>query len=356
MEPLHLSVKTIKMKITLRSLLLLFFTCFILSNNNGQENYYSHYFSSSSQINPAFAGDTRYADFHLDTRLIKNTSSKLIRNTLLSYGQKIPNYRAGFSINFNQNSKEYRETQIKANYSYTIPINKRYWLKSGLGLSWNFLNSNAYSYLYPDQFDLDGYTGQPTGEPALNERANYPAFAAGFIVYNENSWISVSSDYMNRPKQKFAGQIDRVPIFWSVEGSYLFPIDKNKKTKRIFLKGGGLDPYSSIGPVFSFTKQGPFYRSTIGINAFLRPVFWGIEYQNNSFAGNIFNSGISTVAFLVGYRNESLSLAYSYDFRIDQNTVNYRGAHEISLVYYLFSTKKDYVKMKLVPLPNQLMY
>jgi hypothetical protein len=168
--------------------------------------------------------------------------------------------------------------------------------------------------------------------------------------------LSVSSDYLNRPRQQFAGQANQVPIIWSIIGSYLIPLDKNKKTKRIFSNGGGLDPYSSIGPVIGFTKQGPFNMSTFGINAFFHPVFWGIEYHNNSFAKNIISSGVNTIELLLGYRNESISLAYSYDLRIDQNTVNYRGAHEISLICYLYSIRKDYVKNKLVPLPNQLMY
>jgi type IX secretion system PorP/SprF family membrane protein len=344
------------MEINYKSILALIFAYFIILECKGQENYYSHYFASSSQINPAFAGDTRFGCFQIDNRLTQNSGAKLIRNTMVSYGQKLPNYRSGLSIVFNQNSKEYKETLVKLNYSYTVAVNRKIWLKTGAGLSWNFLNSNANNYLYPDQFNQSGYTGSSTFEPSLDERTNYPAFAAGFIIYSENSWISVSSDYLNRPKQQFAGQVESVPITWSIAGSYMIPLDKYKKSKRIFLKGGGLDPYSSFGPVIAFSKQGPFNMSTIGIDAFLRPVFCGIEYHNNSFSKNLMSSGISTLAFLLGYRNESISLAYSYDFRIDQNTVNYRGAHEISLVYYLYTIRKDHLKNKLVPLPNQLMY
>jgi type IX secretion system PorP/SprF family membrane protein len=332
------------------------FLFIFLVKSEGQENYYSHYFAASSMINPAFAGDTRFGCFQIDNRLTQNTSAKIIRNTMVSYSQKLPNYRSGLNVSFNQNSKEYKETQVKGNYSYTVPLNKKYWLKTGVGFSMNFVNSNTNNYLYPDQFDQTGLVRSVTVEPSLIEADNYPAFAAGFILYNDNSWLSVSSDYLNRPKQNFAGQDNRVPIIWSFIGSYMISIDKNKKTKRIFSRGGGLIPYSSIGPIIGFSKQGPFNMSTIGFNAFLRPIFFGVEFHNNSFAKNVFSSGIRTIEFIMGYRNESISLAYSYDFRLDQNTVNYRGAHEISLVYYLYTTKKDRAKNKLVPLPNQLMY
>jgi type IX secretion system PorP/SprF family membrane protein len=331
---------------------------FIIHSNSsfGQENTYSHFFTASSFLNPAFAGDTRFASFQADNRLVKNTGAKISRNTMISFDQKIPNYRSGLSVNINQNSGDFNELKIKGNYSYTFSITKRYWLKTGVGFSWNFVNTNAQRYKYPDQFNQWGYTGQETQEPSLNERDNYPGFAAGLVIYDGLSWLSFSVDDINSPKQDFAGTETHVPVSWSLNGSYMIPIDKGKKSKRIFATKGGIEPYSSIGPVVGFYKKGPFNITNFGINGFIRPIYFGAEYRYNSFGKNILTKGISTLGLLVGYRNESLSIAYSYDFRIDRNDVNYRGAHEISLVYYLYTIKKDYIKNKLVPLPNQLMY
>lgn len=344
------------MKFNLLLIQTLFLLIFLININYGQENTYSHFFTATSYYNPAFAGNVRYASLQADNRLVLNSGSKAIRNTLILYDQKLRNYRSGLSFNINQNAGDLNELKLKANYSYTFSLTNKYLLRTGVGLSWNFINSHAKKYHYPDQYNNSGYTGEPTNEPSLDERSNYPGFAAGFLIYDELSWLSFSVDDVNRPTQDFAGTKTDIPITWSVNGSYMIPIDKNKKAKRIFATKGGIEPYSSIGPVFGFYKKGTFNIYNLGINGYIRPVFFGVEYRYNSYLNNIINKGVSTLGLLLGYRNESLSIAYSYDFRIDRNDINYRGAHEISLIYYVYTVKKDFVKNRLVPLPNQLMY
>lgn len=337
---------------------LLFIGIFLIIDKScSQENSYTHFFSVASFLNPAFAGDVRYASIQADNRMVLNSGAKASRNSLILYDQKFRNYRSGLSFALNQNVSDLKEIKLKANYSYSVSFSKRYWLKTGVGISWNFINSNSPDYKYPDQYNNSGYTGQPTGESSLNERSNYPGFSAGVVFYDEGlSWISFAVDDINRPVQNFAGVQTHVPVTWMVNGAIMFPLDKNKKTRRIFAHNGGIEPYSSIGPVIGFYKKGVFNAINFGINGFIRPVFFVLTYNYNSYKSNFVSNGLSTMRLLLGYRVESISIAYSYDLRLDKNDINFRGAHEISLKYYIFTAKKDFVRNKLVPLPNQLMY
>lgn len=338
----------------------LFITCLMIvlpiSSSLSQENIFTHYFTSSSLYNPAFAGDSRFAHIQTVNRIQATTSQMAIFNNLLSFDQKIINHHSGFSLNLDQKTAVFKEIQIKLNYSYTIMLSQRIAVKGGVGLSWHSINTRANSYKFPDQYDIYGYTGDPTQEPSIDEKTEYPGLATGFIVYNELWWFSAGIDNLNKSEHEFAGEAVQVPIIYSFNGGYFFPLDKDKRAKRYFDRDGGLNPYSSIGPVFYFYKQGLFHVTSLGINAFNKPVFWGLSFRYNATGGHIVSHGVSSLNALVGYRNESLSVAYSYDFITNRTPTNYKGAHEISLVFYLFTIKEDFKKHGLIPFPNQLMY
>ncbi len=337
-------------------LIVVLFAIFDACSVWAQENILTHYFATSSYFNPASAGDTRFIQAGLVNRIQSMSSATPILNTLLTFDHKLRNHRSGIGFTLNQKNSGIKETQLKLNYSHTWPLNERYLMRAGLGLSWNFLNSRANSYHYPDQFNQFGITGEPTNELYLNENENYPAFAAGVLVYDEFAWASLSADYLNMPKQNFAGQKTKVPMSFTFHAGYLFQIDKYDRPRRIINPKGGLEPYSSIGPVVGFSRQGPFYNYSIGVNTFLRPVYSGLSYRQNNYSGENLKHGVSSLNLLLGYRNEKISLSYSYDFMISRTVTNYRGAHEISLVYYIYTIKVDYKMNKLVPFPNQLMY
>ncbi len=323
---------------------------------SGQENIFTHYFSANSFYNPSMAGDTRFAQAQLNERIQPTVSNLLITNTLFSFDHKLQNHRSGIGVYINRRTSIFSETQMRSNFSHTILLFKKVWVKGGLGISLNTINTHASTYKFPDQYDRYGYTGNPTHEPSLNEKAVYAGFSAGLAIYYEQGWLSIASDNINRPVVDYAGTESRTPLLFSTTIGYLFPIDKGKKAKRMFTRYGEIEPYSNVGPVASFFKNGDFQILSFGINAFMRPVFWGIQYRFNSVYNQYLSEGVSSVNLMAGYRNDILSIAYSYDFVVNRTPTNYKGAHEISLIYYFYTIKEDYKKYKLFPYPNQLMY
>jgi type IX secretion system PorP/SprF family membrane protein len=321
-----------------------------------QENIFTHYFATSAYYNPAFAGDSRFAQIQTVNRIQPTAAQLAILNNSISYDQKMLNQHSGFNLNFEQKKAVFKEIQIQLNYSYTLLLSKSIAIKAGLGLSWHSINTYANTYNFPDQYDIYGLTDNLTHEPSINEKAGYPGFATGIIIYSDLWWYSAGIDNINRAEHAFAGEEIRVPIIFNFNGGFLFPLDKNKHAKRFFDRDGGLNPYSSIGPVVSFYKQGPFHVSSIGVDAFINPFFWGLGFRYNAAQNHVITNGVSSLNAMVGYRNESLSVAYSYDFITNRTPTNYKGAHEISLIFYLFTVKEDYKRHDLIPFPNQLMY
>ncbi len=323
---------------------------------SGQENILTHYFSANTLYNPAMAGDTRFIQMQLVERLQPTVSNVLVNNILLSFDYKVQNHRSGIGVHVNRRTSVFSETQVKTNYSHTFLVFHKIWIKGGLGISLNTINTHANSYKFPDQYDRFGYTGNPTLEPSLNEKATYAGFSSGVALYYEQGWFSMAFDNINRPAVEFAGSENRTPVLFLTNIGYLFPIDKGKKAKRMFTRYGEIEPYSSIGPVALFYKNGNFQVFSLGVNAFTRPVFWGIQYRYNSIFNQYLSEGISSFNLMAGYRNEIFSVAYSYDVMVNRTLTNLKGAHEISLIYYFYTIEEDYKKYKLFPYPNQLMY
>lgn len=333
------------------------FICLLFSNClPAQENLLSNYFSAGSFYNPALAGDTRFIQVQMVDRLQPTTASVLINNSLFSFNYKLQNHHSGIGVHINRRTSVFSETEFKTNYSHTFTIFKKVIFKAGLGISLNELNTHANAFKFPDQYDQYGFTGNPTQEPLLNEKALYTGFSAGMAVYYGQGWLTLCTDNINRPLVDFAGSESHIPSLIMTQIGYLIPLDKGKKAKRMFTRYGGIVPYSSVGPVAMFYKNGPFRVMSMGISAFTRPVYWGIQYRNNSVNTIDFSKSVASLNFLAGYRNEVLSVAYSYDFILDRTPTNYKGAHEITFAWYFYTIKEDYKKYPLFPYPNQLMY
>jgi type IX secretion system PorP/SprF family membrane protein len=321
-----------------------------------QENTFTHYFAASADYNPAFAGATRFGQVQVINRLQPTSAQITVYNSSFSYDQKIRNQHSGLNINVNQKVSVFKELQVKLSYSYTANISRRSVIKGGAGISWNSVNTYANTYKFPDQYNTNGFTGNLTQEPSINAKANYPAFSGGIVLYSSSLWIAAGFDNINKPSRDFAGTKEHVAICTSVSAGYLFPLDKNTHSKRIFSQNGGFEPYSSLGPVVTYYCQGPFHNASIGISGFNKPVFWGASYRINAFQDQGLAGKVNALQVMAGFRNDVLSIAYSYDFVLNRSLTNYRGAHEISLVYYFYSIREDYKKHLPVPFPNQLMY
>jgi type IX secretion system PorP/SprF family membrane protein len=326
------------------------------SQLKAQENYFSQYYMVGPAMNPSLAGDSRFGQLQLSERLQATTSGTTLTNTLLSYDQKIPNQRSGIHFSFQQKTADYSEQKLRLNYSYTLFLFDKYWIKTGLGISGNILNTSANSYQYPDQYNDYGYTGQASQEVFSDEKELYPGLSTGFTLYNDFALISVAVDNLNRPRIGILEEDYRAPLILQASWSMLIPINKNQRSRRLISPKGGLVPYSSLGPWVDYRREGDFHVLQFGLHAYTHPFFWGIGYRYNALSSYYLDEGVASLNLSLGYRTEWFTVSYSYDYSLTSTPANYKGAHEITLGYCFYSLKNDYQKNKPVPFPNQLMY
>ncbi|MBN2485943.1 MAG: PorP/SprF family type IX secretion system membrane protein [Bacteroidales bacterium] len=337
--------------------LILFSLLFLQAALQAQENHFSQFYNAPQYLNPAFSGDVAYMRTGAISRITNPLPGISIINSLASYDIKLFDKHTGLGIFIFDHTEKFSHTKIQANYSYTIQLNKKNWAKGGLGISMNQRRSRATALNYPDQFDNNGLTGNPTMEPMLSDNSWFPALTAGFLLYNELLWFGFSGDYLNLPKENFAGEKYRYPLKVSATAGFLVPIDKSKTTKRRFSRFGGLEPYSRVGPVVGYVQQDRYAELSGGCSYSLQPFYGGIHYRyQHNFMIQKTKHAYKALVFIVGFRREEFSLAYSYDLSVNNNTIHRKGAHEMSATIYFSHHKNDYKRHNPVPLVNQMLY
>lgn len=323
---------------------------------HAQESSFGQFYNLVEFHNPAFVGDAHQYRVQAANRIMSPIPGKQILNSYVSASTKMLNQNSGIGfIFFNQND-DLSHTKLQVNYSYTINWKRKWWVKAGIGVGINQRKFNS-SLHFPDQYNLGGLTGALTQEAQLNDKAYFPSFNTGGIIYNKFFWASVAGDYLNRPQEDFAGQKNPFPIKLAVMGGILYPINKGKSSKRRFSRFGGLKPYTSVGPLFSYIRHGYISDITVGFSFQSQPFFGSLAYRHQtSDLQNGSTESFKAASISAGYRNESLSIGYSFDWSLAGHSVNRNGAHELSVVFFFTSGKEDYKRLQLVPLPNQLIY
>lgn len=323
---------------------------------SAQENHFSQFYSAPQYINPAFAGDAAHIKAGGAVRLMQPLPNQYVINTLIHYDHKIRNQSNGLGFVFYNHTEQLSHSKFQLNYSHTIRLSKTLWLKAGLGASVNQRKTSTGNYYYPDQYNNLGLNGNPTMESNLNDNSVFPGLATGLVLYNKLLWVSLSGDYLNKPEENFAGQNSFYPMKFSFMTGMLFPLNKTT-SKRRFSRFGGLDPYSSLGPILGITKQASYVEYSGGLAYHLKPVFGGIHYRHqHDYSIDDKSKAYRSVVLMAGYRQEEFSFTYSYDYSLSKYSVNRSGAHEISFISYFSSWKNDEKRYDMVPLPNQLLY
>jgi len=322
----------------------------------GQENHFAQFYSAPQYLNPAFAGDTEHTRAGTNLRLMSPSDGARILNSLVHFDYKMPHQPNGLGILVYQHTEALTHLKLQINYSHSIQLSEKSWIKAGLAASINQRHTPSQSLKYPDQYSNTGYTGQASAEANLKESSYFPAVAAGIILYNHQTWMSLSADYLNQPKENFAGSSITYPTKLCFMMGSLIPVNKTSSRRRIN-KMGDLKPISGLGALAGITWQNKYLEASAGLTLYAKPFFTGISYRyQHNFALETNQYAYKALVWAVGIRQSGYSFTYSYDQHIGSLTSNSGNAHEISLVFYFDGIRRDSKPVKLVPLPAQLFY
>jgi len=315
----------------------------------GQDIQFSQFYANVLYMNPAFAGSCHQtrAIFHqriqwpgLDAKYVTSSLS------LDHYFQKT---RSGVGMMFLhdvQGNSTISSTEVSMQYSYELLISPTFAFRAGLQGTYasRFIN---YDYLkFPDQFTVNGPTGQASQEPFGGAKVNYLDFSAGGILYSEKLWIGFSAYHLN---QSFYGNTSYLPIKYDVIGGYKFILEGGNK---ISSKTGDHEVY--ITPTAHFKAQGMSDQLDLGVYGLYHQLMAGGWYRGipiKHYQPGLQNN--ESIVLLVGFKTKGLSFGYSYDFTVSKLSL-YRtyGSHEINITYVFDQPRKIKKRIRKLPCPN----
>lgn len=316
-------------------------------NSMAQDAQFSQFYAAPMYQNPAFAGSA-YAP-----RLIANYRNQWpsINANFVTSAFSVDHYMEKFNsgiglmvVNDSQGPGRLKSTELSGVYAYQIQLNEENFLRLGAQATYSNKSLGYLGLTFGDQYTNQGFTGKPSEDYFANAGSitpiTYTDFSGGGLFYNSKMWLGVSIHHINQPKISFLNDnvistipnytTSTVPRKLSISGGLKIPLANP------YSGAANADKEFSVSPAFLYKRQGKFDQLDLGFYATYSSLTAGLWYRGIPIKKkNITRTNHDAVVFLLGYRQDSFSIGYSYDITVSSLGFATGGSHEISIAYQL---------------------
>lgn len=328
-------------------------SCFICLHItvSAQDIQFSQFYSNVLYINPAFAGSAHQTRVIGHQRLQwPGLDAKYITSSF-SIDHFFTKTRSGLGLMVLrdiQGSNIISSTEISMQYSYELILTSKLAFRAGAQGTYASRYVN-YSYLkFPDQYTVDGFTGQSTQEPFGYNKVGYFDVSIGGILYGDRFWAGASVYHMNTPNQSFYGDASNLPIKATFNGGYKIYLSPQSTRSQ------NQDTEISLTPTFNYKAQGKSDQLDLGIYGMYHRAMLGMWYRGiplKHYSRGLQNN--ESIVCLAGWKIGGLRLAYSYDFTVSKLSIGRTGgSHEINITYLFNRPPKKKKPIKKIPCPD----
>ncbi|WMJ74439.1 type IX secretion system membrane protein PorP/SprF [Cytophagaceae bacterium ABcell3] len=330
------------------SLVLLLASFFLPEKVKGQDIQFSQFYAASPYLNPGFAGSAHQTRGIFHQRLQWPRLEARYITSYFSADTYFDTYKSGvgfYAIRDIQGDNTISSNEVAAMYSYELHILDNLSFRPGVQLTYISRLLNYSNLYFSNQIDDMGniYLNN-TGNPMTH----FISVASGGILYSDRFWFGYSSHHMNNPNQSFIGEESRLPVKHSFVGGYKFMLNKSRAGSYQSNKT------VSITPTFQYKFQGRSDQVDLGIYAMYDQLIAGFWYRGipwlKRYLPNLQNNESAIV--LVGWKFQSISITYSYDFTVSRlSPAQTGGSHELNITYLHQGFRKK-KKQKRIPCPK----
>jgi len=312
------------MKRILQTVLALSCSVFMASTGNAQDPEFTQFYAAPIYTNPAMAGSAvcnngMAGRFAINYRNQWPSLKGTYQTVNASWDQHFDAVGGGLGAMITRDvagSGLLTTTAISGVYSYVIPVNRKFFIRTGLQAT--FVNKRLdFSKLqFADQINpTQGFVYQ-TNEPLPQQSVAFPNFAAGVIGYSANFYAGFAMHNVIEPNQSFYGSQDGIlPRRYTAHSGVKIPLEKRK------------NPDAFISPNILFMQQQNFTQINFGFYVNKGPLVSGLWFRQT--AGEFGNS--DAIIALLGFRKDRLKFGYSYDITVSSARPAAQGSHEVSL-------------------------
>jgi type IX secretion system PorP/SprF family membrane protein len=289
---------------------------------------FTQFYSAPLYLSPSFAGATQQNRIAANYRNQWPSIPGGFVTYTLSYDHYFSQYSSGLGFMFMNDyagTGKYGNSSLNLLYSYDFIVLDQWHIRPGISFVYRTFNLDFARLKFYDQITSSD-PSQPTIEQApTHDVVGHVDGGVSGLVYNSNIWAGLTFDHILKPNQSFFGDKIPTPIKYTFFGG-----------AKLISRGRLFKPLDeSISIAYLLKIQGNYKQLDLGFYWYNSPLvlgiwFRGIPFQNGQVA--------DAVAFLVGYKDNHLTVGYSYDFTVSNLINSTGGAHEISLIFE-FETK-----------------
>lgn len=296
-------------------------------------------------MNPAFAGSERCPRLTLNYRNQWPLLGSTYVTYSVSYDQYVDPLEGGVGlllINDVQGDGAITSTMVSGMYSYLFKVNRFMNVRAGFqatyvqkSLNWDFIFPDMIHPLYGPIYPT---TQQTPSSDFLKQ--NYFDFSAGVLATTPKYYFGVAVHHLTEHEESWAinGDINAdavLPRKYTVHFGTSIPLE-NRRFKR-----GEL----SLSPQFVFQQQQDFQQLNYGLYLSRSNIVAGAWVRQN------FGFHYDSFILMVGFIQDKLKFAYSYDLTISKLRNQTLGAHEISYSM-IFNCKRKLKKFRKINCPS----
>jgi len=315
---------------------------------HGQDPQQSQFYAVPLVQNPAFAGLAQRPRAFVLYRTQWTGTGQPLKSMYASGDIYLKKASSGLGVVFGRTTAlggVYEGVEARMLYSYHQKLSKRFSLAYGgqLGIEQRSL---GYSRLiFGDQIDSTGRF-RPSADPSAQDRTFVvPEVGAGFILYDKAHYLSVSARHINSPKLGQDAANTRLPIWLAVTGGKVFRMSPEQRLHDYYPQ--------ELTLAFLYKQQGQYRQLDLGAYYTYQPIVVGIWYRGLpglSSADGVFNH--DAVSFLLGIKQDNLSIGYSYDLNLSGLVPMYAGSHELTLGYVFEQAAQQIRVRRALPCPS----
>jgi len=314
---------------------------------SAQGAMFSQFYAAPLHTNPAMAGTMICGRFAVNYRsqwtLIPGGSFSSVS---ASYDEHIDRLSGalGFIVtNTREGGGAYSTTTVGAIYSYSFQLTSAISVRTAVQAGFIHRRIDWGNLTFPDQFDLGGFTNQPTMEDLPNTPASrfLEDFSVGIVGYGDRFFAGVALHHISRPDEGFM-DVSRIPLKFTAHAGAV--LDLRRGTSRF------RDPNTpTISPNLIFQQQGTAQQINYGVyfNNVIPMMVFGVWYRQT-----IGFTNPESLTFLVGIRLNSMRIGYSYDLSLSRLRGVSGGSHEVSMAYLLPCRRPRAPRVRMISCPG----
>lgn len=317
----------------------LLFLIFITSTTlKAQEPQFTQYFNAPLYLNPAFTGLTDLHRFSVNYRNQWPGMKKGYSTYMASYDYNMNSYNSGIGGFVAQDvagSVGLANTFGAVNYSYKIKTGYDGEIRGGIMAGFGQKRIDNTKLVFNDQFITGAATSADAA--AINSKT-YLDLGFGALYNSDNFWGGISVKHINSPDVSMNGSAQHMPVFTSLHTGYRIVLSSDSVVTQAV----------TISAHYRHEKAND--QLDIGASYKYKMIFAGLWYRGLPLKK--YGSGYSnneSIAILAGTEipGQKLKICYSYDLTVSSLTYkNTNGAHEVSIIYEMGSSKKKKVVKK----------